>query len=382
MELNTKNMKKIMLLILFTIAVFWCGQYFLKISNFIFYFLGLFTPLFLGFAIAFVLNVFMKGIEKIWDRFFTKQNNILVKIKRPISVAITFILVIAILNILLFMVVPEISRSISSIVEMLPTYMLELEKNIIHLIDKYQINFINLPELEIDWDKLTSTIGNFLSEGGKSFFSTTINITSSIFSGVVSFVLGLVFSIYMLLQKEKLSMQFKKILYAFLPIKAVKEILNVGEIANRVFSNFVTGQMLEAIIFGVLCFIGMSILGLPYSVMISTLVGFTALIPIVGAFIGTGIGAFLILLINPMQALWFVIFIIILQQIEGNLIYPRVVGQSVGLPGIWVLTAVTIGGSIGGILGMLLSVPICSILYIILKNTVNYQLEKKKIKDV
>lgn len=168
---------------------------------------------------------------------------------------------------------------------------------------------------------------------------------------------------------------------AYLPSKSCNKIIDVAELSNRVFANFVSGQCLEAIIIGVLCFFGMIILRLPYAGAISVLVGFTALIPVFGAFIGTIVGAFLIFMVNPLQSVIFVIFIIVLQQLEGNLIYPHVVGKSVGLPGIWVLVAVTIGASINGVLGMLLSVPLASILYSILKTDVNLKLKKKNTRE-
>ena len=384
MNLNSATIKKIMLLIVFAAIIFWLGQYINLVFQILFNILKILTPLILGFAIAFILNVFMKVIESFWDRIFRNAGKINKKLKRPLSLLITFLIIGIFLFILLFMIVPEISNSIAKIVKMLPTYMDHLEANITTFMKNSGLTFVNFPDLEIDWGRITTTIGNFLSEGGKSFFNTTLDVTSSIFSVFVNLILGIVFSIYMLLQKEKLNNQFKRVMNAFLPSEIIKHVLNVGIIANHVFTRFVKGQFLEAVIIGILCFIGMSILRLPYAVMISALVGFTALIPIVGAFIGTAIGALLILLVNPIQALWFIIFIIVLQQLEGNLIYPRVVGKSIGLPGIWVLAAVTIGGSIGGILGMLLSVPICSIVYTLFRNEVIYRIKKKngdKLKD-
>ena len=188
---------------------------------------------------------------------------------------------------------------------------------------------------------------------------------------MVDIVLGIVFAIYLLAQKENLGRQTKKSIRAIFGEERAKKIVDFSSLTNSVFTKFVTGQLTEACIIGVLCFIGMLIFGMPYAGIISILVGFTALIPIFGAFIGTGIGAFLILLENPLKAIWFVIFIIVLQQLEGNLIYPRVVGKSVGLPGIWVLAAVTIGGGLFGVMGMLFSVPICSVLYVMFREYVN-----------
>ena len=196
-------------------------------------------------------------------------------------------------------------------------------------------------------------------------------------TGFINVTIGLVFAIYFLAQKEKISSQVGNLIDAYLPEKIIRKIRDIASLSNKIFSNFVGGQCIEAIIIGFLCFLGMLILRLPYASTISVLVGFTALIPVFGAFIGTIIGAFLIFMISPLQALIFIIFILVLQQLEGNLIYPKVVGKSVGLPGIWVLVAVTVGASINGILGMLLSVPIVSIIYSIVATNVKYRLDEK-----
>ena len=190
-------------------------------------------------------------------------------------------------------------------------------------------------------------------------------------------MIAVVFAIYLLAQKEKLLLQLNKVLNAYLPTTKVNKIRDVAKLTNRICANFVSGQCLEAVIIGVLCFIGMLILGIPYAATISVLIGVTALIPVYGAFIGTIVGAFLIFMVSPIKALIFVIFILILQQFEGNLIYPKVVGKSVGLPGIWVFVAVTIGASLAGVIGMLVSVPIASICYSIIATDVNYRTEAK-----
>ena len=218
---------------------------------------------------------------------------------------------------------------------------------------------------------------NFIIRGDSGLFSTTWGITSSILGIFINIALGMVFSIYILFQKETLGKQMRKLLHAFLSKDTAESILEVGALANDVFSNFIKGQFFEALIIGILCFIGMNILSLPYTMAISALVGFTALIPLIGAFIGTGIGVFLIIMVSPVKAFWFVIFIIVLQQIESNLIYPRVVGTSVGLPEIWVLLAVTVGAASFGILGILVAVPISSVLYSLLRRAVDRRLSEK-----
>ena len=373
MDLNQNNMKKIMFLIVFAALVFLGGQNIPTIFNTIFYTFGVLTPLILGFCMAFVLNVFMRLIELLWDKIVKKDNFL----KRPISLILTFAVVFVILFILMFMIVPEISRSIVSIIDMLPSHIDRLEKNITAFAEEYHLYFVDLASFDVNLEKFTESLASVISTGGQAFINATVSVTSSIFSAVINFALGFVFAIYMLLQKEKISSQIRRVLYAFLDKEKVSPILEVGTISNRIFSKFVTGQLLEACLLGILCFIGMTILQMPYATMISSLVGVTALVPVLGAFIGTGIGACLIFLVNPMQAFWFIVFIIVLQQFDSNIIYPKVVGKSVGLPGIWVLAAVTIGGSLYGIIGMLLSVPLCSVIYILLKAEVNRRIKRK-----
>ena len=226
-------------------------------------------------------------------------------------------------------------------------------------------------------DSLGTTLAEYIKNNSNQVIDVTLGIASNVVTGFVNVTIGFVFAIYFLAQKEKITSQFNKVMDAYLPKKRVNKIKEIAHLSNKVFSSFVSGQCIEAIIIGVLCFIGMILLRLPYASTISVLVGFTALIPVFGAFIGTIFGAFLIFMISPLQAIIFVMFIIILQQLEGNLIYPKVVGKSVGLPGIWVLVAVTVGASINGVLGMLLSVPICSIIYSILATNVKDRLEGK-----
>ena len=231
---------------------------------------------------------------------------------------------------------------------------------------------------DINWTKAVSAVTSYLQEHGASIFNTTIGVTTSVFVGLFNFILGFVFAIYLLMQKEKIGGQFKRLLYAYIKKERVDKFLSVMSLAQNAYSRFVTGQLTEAVIIGVLCFIGMLIFSMPYATLISTLIAFTALIPMIGAFIGTAVGALLILMVDPIKALWFIVFIIVLQQFESNLIYPRVVGKSIGLPGIWVLTAVTIGGSLFGILGILLSVPLCSVIYTLLSNAIEKRLQKKR----
>ena len=219
----------------------------------------------------------------------------------------------------------------------------------------------------------TKFISKILSSDSSNVVNTTIDITTSILGALVNILLALVFSVYMLAQKETLISQSRRLLLAALPRKAGQRTMHILKLTNNAFSSFVTGQVTEAFILGSLCCIGMLILRLPYALPVSVIISFTSLIPIFGAWIGAATGAFLIVFVSPIKALTFLIFLLILQQVEGNLIYPKVVGKSVGLPGLWVLAAVTIGGGIFGMLGMLLGVPICSVIYALVQDFIRSQ---------
>lgn len=383
MELDKENIKKILSIIVFCFFLLLCTMYIKTILAVLGYIISLLSPLIIGGCIAFVLNILLQVLEQLWDKIIKNNKSKVYKFKRPVTVLFTYAIIFFTLYLVMFLIVPEISRSFAKIAQSLPEFFEGLRDNnlVIDISSNLNIDLNDLPASNIDWNKLSEQATKFLSSSGSTFFNTTLNITTSIFGVISTLGLSLVFSVYMLLQKEKLSDQFTRLVYAFFNREYVSHIINVGRLSSTVFSNFVKGQLIEAIIIGVMCYIGMIVLGMPYATMVSTLVGFTALIPVVGAFLGTGIGALLILLVNPIQALWFVIYIIIIQQIDGNFIYPRVVGKSVGLPSLWVLAAVVIGGSANGILGMLLGVPIFSILYSILKSIVDGRLAKNPIED-
>ncbi len=380
MELNSKNIKKLLLIITFTVLLYLGLTNFSKVGNVVKTMIGIVSPFILGLCIAFIVGVLLKFIEDKWDRLFKKnKSNIILKIKRPICICISFAIIIGAIFVLIFMIVPEVGKTVSEIAQIMPYYMKRLEVWWNEISKELENVYVTIPEIDIDWKQTAATIVDFLTRGSKSIFSTTVGITTSIFGGIFNFIISFIFSLYILFQKENLYRQLKKILYAYLKEDTVTSILNILRMANVTFSKFVTGQLTEAIIIGLLCYVGMNIFSMPYATMISALVGFTALIPLVGAFIGTAFGCIMILMVDPMKAVWFVVFIIILQQLEGNIIYPRVVGKSVGLPGMWVLVAITVGGSLLGIFGMLLSVPTCSVLYALLRQSVNNRLSKKSI---
>ena len=370
------DMKKykndILIYITYTVLLIFALYNISHIFNFLGFVFKLFYPFILGAIIAFVINVLLNLVEnKIFKRlkFYEK----LKKIIRPLSIMTTLLIIIGIIGLVVILIVPQLKDTVNIFSENMPVYIETLEERL----DSFGISESYISEYIEKLNTFKDEIINYVKGNSSEIFKVTIGFASNFISSIANIVIALVFAIYILASKEKLSCQVKKIIKAYSNPKFERRFLDICDLSNKTFSNFISGQCLEALIIGLLCFIGMLILGIPYSAPISVLVGFTALIPVFGAFIGTFIGAFLIFMINPIKALIFIIFIIVLQQLEGNLIYPKVVGKQVGLPSIWVMVAVSIGASINGIIGMLLSVPICSILYSILATDVNNRIKSK-----
>ena len=365
-KVDIKDIKK---LIIMAIVLIFAFIYISEIWSFVKFIIKIFMPFIVGLAIAFVLNVLMNTIENKWF----KKWNTTTKVKRPISLLISIAIVLGFIVFLLLLIIPNLQNTIELFADSIPTY----SRNLQNLLNGWGINADVISEIREVLDSLGTTLAEYIKNNSNQVIDVTLGIASNVVTGFVNITIGFVFAIYFLAQKEKIASQFSKVMDAYLPNKKISKIKEIATLSNKVFSHFVSGQCIEAIIIGILCFLGMVLLRLPYASTISVLVGFTALIPVFGAFIGTIFGAFLIFMISPLQAIIFVMFIIILQQLEGNLIYPKVVGKSVGLPGIWVLVAVTVGASINGVLGMLLSVPICSIIYSILATNVRIKIGDK-----
>ena len=382
MDLKSKQLRNAMFLIAFAIILMWFLDNLAGVGNIIRRTISVFSPFIIGAAMAFILNSPMMFIEKM---FFGKKS-ILRKtkdsLKRPISYLITLILFIASILIILLIIIPELGTTIQDLADKLPSYLDSLRSFILkNLEDNPQIaEWLN--SINIDWVTMEESVISFFKRSALNWVGTTFSFATSVVGGMVTFVLAFIFSIYLLLQKEELNRQLKKVVVAFASEKAAYNIFYVGRLSNYVFSNFLSGQLLEAIIIGLLFLVAMTIFNFPYALMISLLIAVTALIPMIGAFIGCGIGAFLILVDNPIKAFWFIIMFLVIQQIEGNLIYPHVVGKAAGLPSIWILVAVTVGGSLMGVVGILLFIPISSILYTLFRDAVNHRLELKNIREV
>lgn len=365
MELNKKNIKKIILLITFALLLFWCVNHIEQVKEILSNFFNVLSPIIIGLCLAFVFNILLKPFEKYWDRIFKKKLNkpVIQKLRRPVCLVLSVLVFLGAIFILLFMIIPQIGDTLSVIISSLPQYLTELEawwNNIIVMLSDFGIV---LPEFDFDISKLIEKLTSLFATSG--LIDKTYSFTSGLLGAVFDVILGFVFSIYVLAMKEKICNVSRDIIYAIMPKNTADRTVEITAISNKTFTNFLTGQLMEAVIIGVLCFIGMLIFRFPYPLVISVLVGFTALIPYFGAFFGTAIGALFIVMENPAKAFWFIVFIIILQQIEGNLIYPKVVGKSVGMPGLLVMASVTLGGGFGGILGMIFAVPIVSVIYTI-----------------
>lgn len=365
--------KNIILIITYIALIIFVLVNFEKILSILGYIINIFSPFIFGAIVAFVLNVLVNFIER---KLFGKvKKKTWLKIKRPLSIAISVVLVIFIIVFIMNLLIPQLKNSVSLFTDSLPTY----KEDIINIMNKFNLEETTIKKVSDYLDNFGRVITDYIKGNSKDVITVTTEVATSLIAIISKAVIAIVFAIYIIAQKETLKRQFNKLMSAYLKPRTVNRINKYASMANTTFSNFVTGQCLEALIFGSLCFLGMLILRLPYATTIAVLLGFTALIPVFGAFIGTFLGAFLILMISPIKAIMFVVFILVLQQIEGNLIYPKVVGKSVGLPGIWVLLSVTIGASVGGILGMLIATPLCSLLYILLRQAVNDRINSNKI---
>lgn len=378
MDWSRDTLKKIRGLILFTILILvglWNHNLVLGVLSFIW---GIIFPFVLGGAIAFVINVPMKFLEeKVLGRLIKKR-----KLIRPVSLILTLLLVVGVLILVFFVAMPQLVETFASLAEslvaFLPTvkgWVRELSNN-----DKEIMALVN--QINFDPQEIVQWAVKFVGAGAESMMSSTVEIVGKIGSAIATFFIAFSFSCYILIQKEKLHVQVRKVLFAFVPVGKAEATQEIFSLAYKTFSNFLTGQCVEAVILGMMFIVVMTILGLPYALLIGTVIAFTALIPVFGAFIGCGLGTFMIFIQSPKQALIFLVMFLVLQQLEGNFVYPHVVGNSVGLPSIWVLAAVSIGGSLMGVVGMLIFIPLSSVVYALFREFVYLKLKQRHIKNV
>ena len=382
MDLSNVSIKKIRELIVFTallVVALWKFDVVLDVLKTI----GqIIFPFILGGAIVFVINVPMSFLEKKIFENVKKENKAVRKLARPVSLLLTIVLVVGVIALVMIGVIPQLTKTMGSLMINITDFIPQIKiwirdffhdnREIMKLVDQVQFN----PDQAIRWG--ISLLGN----GAGNMMNTTMSAVGSVVSGLATFFIAFSFACYVLFQKEKLHVQIRKVLFAFLPKQKADAFLKVCSLTYRTFANFLTGQCLEAVILGCMFVVTLSILRMPYALLIGVLIAFTALIPIFGAFIGCAVGSFLIFMVSPKQAIIFIIVFLVLQQIEGNLIYPHVVGESVGLPSIWVLAAVTIGGNLMGIVGMLVFIPLLSVVYTIFRKVVYQRLKKRHIKQV
>lgn len=379
MELRKETVKQIRGLIVFTALLIVCLWKYDVVMDAFRFVLNILYPFLLGVAIAFVLSVPMNFVER---KLFTERKlpkKYKRKYARGISLLIILSGVIGLLAIIMFGLIPQLAGTFASLSKSIQDFIPQLQEWADHWFhnNKEIMNVVN--NLEFDWNKVMEAAMEFLKNGAGSMLESTINTAKNIIGAVGTFFIAFVFAMYILLQKEKLGRQAKKVLFAFVRKGRAEAALEVLALTYKTFSSFLTGQCVEALILGSMFVIAMTLLRLPYALLTGIVITFTALIPIFGAFIGCAVGAFLIFMVSPVQALIFIVLFLVLQQIEGNLIYPHVVGNSVGLPSIWVLAAVSIGGSLMGIVGMLIFIPLMSVFYALFREVVYIKLRQKKI---
>lgn len=385
MEFSKKNVKIILGIITFGIILFTISQNLSAVAGFLSGLVKILAPVIVGFCLAFILNILMNFFEnKVFKRLGKSKKRVVHSLLRPLSLVSTIITMLGFIVLLMFIIIPQLEDSIMLLVEKVPVYYQDFVSWIDSLVERFGLEvsteMLHNPQIKIE-DIVAMAEKVFTFESTGDILNTTMGVTSSVVSGFVNLVLGFVIAVYILAEKEKIGEFVNRILNAVLPEKPYKHLCDVCSVASNSFANFITGQFTDALILAILTFIGMLIFGFPNAAVVSVIIGISALIPVVGPIVGEIIGCLLIFMESPLKALLFLIFVLILQAIDNNFIYPKIVGKSVGLPGILVLVAVILGGNIGGILGVLLGVPIASAVYALVVDWLkNRQKEKVEVK--
>ena len=381
MELSNETVRKIRGLIVFAalvIACLWKYDVVFGVLTFVFHIV---FPFILGGAIAFVLNVPMNFVQRhLFDEERIKGKKYMQKAARPVSMLAVVFGVLGIVAVVMFVLIPQLGATFANLGASIQEFIPEVQDWAQEIFHNNQDVMEWVNSLEFDWNKIMETGMDFFKNGAGSVLDSTITAAKSIVSGITTFFIAFVFAIYILLQKEKLGLQAKKVLFAFVRRGRAEAALEVLSLTYNTFSSFLTGQCVEAVILGSMFVAAMTVLRLPYALLVGIVIAFTALIPIFGAFVGCAVGVFMIFIEDPFKALIFVEMFLVLQQVEGNLIYPQVEGNSVGLPSIWVLAAVSVGGSLMGVVGMLIFIPVVSVAYALFREVVYLKLKQRKIK--
>lgn len=400
MNLDRKNMEKIIFLGIVFILIYLGVQNMNVVVGFFFWMLSMLTPFLIAVIMTFFLNVPLKAIEK---RLFRPKNGkpvkpVLEKIRRPVSLVLAILLLLLIIGAFLTIIIPEMGKSINQLIAALPGAVDNLNERIYSISKDNETIMDALRNIKADYGKeivqdgktvlvtaffdgqaLTSYISGFLSNNAGGVVSYTVNMVSTVVGTTVNILLGLVLSIYTLLKKEKISTNVKKLIYAALPTKGADFIVELGHLTNQSFYNSITGQMMECLILGSLVTLGMTIFGFPYAALVGVVVAIMCWIPMFGIWIGAGIGTLFVLTVDPVQAIWFLVFMVCLQQIEGNFIFPRVVGNNMGLPPLLMISAIVLFSSFFGIVGLIISCPVMSVVYTLTRRFVFTNIRKKNI---
>ena len=377
MKIDKKTIYRIFLCVLGCIAFYWLLHETDRVGKVLEYVGNIFSPFILGGVFAFILNVPMHAIET--KLKFIKQE----KPKRVAAILLTLVAIVLVIAGIIRLIIPQITNTVTLLISQMPEFFERVETSVMDFLEerpelsRWVLENIDLQQM--DWNSILEKVGGWISNGASAIVSGAISALSNIFGAAFNFVLSVVFAFYCLACKETLARQGRRLLYALVKEKNADAIIRVLRMTNSAFSNFITGQCLEALILGLMFVPAMAVFRMPYIPLICVLISITALVPLVGAFVGCILGAFFILVANPMLAVVFVIMFLVIQQIEGNLIYPRVVGESIGLPGMWVLLAVAVGGGTFGVGGMFLMVPLSSVLYTLLREFAHKRLAEKQI---
>ena len=377
MEFNRKNVRMILLIIAFAVVLYTAAQNLASVYGAVKTVWNVFGVVITGLAMAFVLNVPLKLFE---DRVFYGMSEdrrpLVRRLRRAVSLVCALVVSLGVIVILIAVVLPQLTQTVTEVAARLPEYISAVVNWINEVLAKFDIEIEALKEFTVDWEKVFKDLSTYLKEG--NVINTATDVGTAAASTVMNTFLGLVVAVYVLAQKERIGRFARRCIDAFLPKHASSAISRVASMASETFSSFVAGQLADSCILGILCYICMLIFRFPYPEVISVVIGVTSLVPMVGSFIGEVIGALLILIVSPLKALLFVIMVLAIQQVDGAFIYPRIVGKSVGLPGVAVFCAVIVGGNIAGVLGAVMGVPVCAVLYALLKEAVASRLEGRR----
>lgn len=379
MEISKKTLQRIFIGVASCILLYWLLHETERVKSVFTTLETLFAPFIIGAALAFILNVPMRGIERLLKKIPNPGA------RRILSIVLTLVALLLVLAFVFYMLIPQVGSTVEALVAQLPAFFKQVQ-------DRFNEYLLEHPDImewvtantdleKLDWNTILQKAGAILGNSLTAIANGAVSAIGSVTGAIVNLVIAIVFSFYCLSRKEILARQGRRVIYSILPEKFCDRLIRILRLTNSTFSNFISGQCVEACILGSMFAVTMAIFRMPYVPLVSVLIAVTALVPVVGAFVGCVLGAFFILVDNPLQAVWFVVMFQVLQQIENNMIYPRVVGTSIGLPGMWVLMAVTIGGNLMGVGGMLLMIPLASVAYTLAREFTDRRLKERNIPD-